>query len=127
MEIRDLLRLARSFEIGIRTRLENDVNDLSHIRAVFSTATIDGSVRLESPLDAAVIIHHEIRIVPLPTQLEPRSVLGSSSGENGPIVHIQPDLLSVGIEIEAAPHAAAKCHAEYLVPRRTEIRVTAQR
>src|SRR4051794_39918054 len=62
----DLLRsFAGCFKIGIRTGLKSDGNDLPHVGALLASSPIDTSIGLKVALDAAVVIHHEVGILPV--------------------------------------------------------------
>jgi hypothetical protein len=119
----DLLRsFAGGLEIGIRTRLKSHGNDLSHVGALLTSSPINRSIGLKVALQAAVVIHDEVWILPMSAELEPWSVVVSlSKSECRTVMHIQPDVLSVRIQIQSSTHAAAQGHAEDFMPRRTEV------
>ena len=48
-------------------------------------------------------------------------IVSLTKGEYGTVMHIEPDLLSIGIEIQSSTHAAAQPHSEDFMPRGTDI------
>src|SRR5579864_219739 len=62
---RVLRGLAGSFKIGIRAWLKGDGDDLSHVGALPAASAIDTSIGFKVALDAAVVIHDEVRILPV--------------------------------------------------------------
>ena len=52
-------------KIGIRTGLKSHGNDLSHVGVLLTSSAINSSIGFKVALDAAVIIHDEVGILPM--------------------------------------------------------------
>lgn len=117
-----LRSFAGCFKIRVRAGSQRHWHDLSHIRALLASAAINGSIRLEGALDTAVVIHDKIRILPVSAEFHPRPVIiPRAENEQRAVMHIEPDLLSVRVEIETSPHAPTQCHPENFVAGRAEV------
>jgi len=109
-------------EIGIGAGLKRHGNDLPEVGALLTSSAINRPIRLKIALETTVVLHDEVWILPMSAELEPRSVVVPlTKREDGSEVHIQPDLLAIGVEIQASAHAAAQGHAEDFVLWGTEI------
>jgi len=62
-------RVLRSFagclKIGIRAGLKSHGYDLPHVGPLLAASAINTSIRFKVALDAAVVIHDEVRILPV--------------------------------------------------------------
>src|SRR5215469_11491502 len=117
---------ARPFEVGIRARHERDGHDFSHVRAVAIVATINGSVGLKRARDAAVIVHDQIRVTPIPAELEAGVTVIYELRIPWPVVNIQMNRLSIGRKVEMLPHPTSQFHSEILAARSTDVSYTGQ-
>lgn len=120
--------LAGRLEIRVRARRQGDRSDLSGIRSVGVVSAIDSAVRVECAGDAAVIVGHDIAIAPLSSDLNSGATLRAQvSKEKRVIISVERDLFAVGIQADAAAHAASQSHAEDFAARGTEIGIATDR
>src|ERR1700757_2937701 len=90
-------------------------------------SSIDASVQIKCAMDAAVVVHLQIWISPMPAHLDARAVIGyKPSGQGGPVVHIKNDGFSVSGNGKVSTHAATKVHAKSFALGRAQVADTAQ-
>ena len=78
-----------------------------------AVAPIDSSILVKGAEDAAVVVHDDVWILPFSAELDGGPAVRSKvAQERRPIVHVQIDLLSVGIGADPAPHSATEVHSE---------------
>lgn len=106
--------LAGGLETGVGARNQRDGSDVTGIWLV-AVPPIYRCVGVKGAEDAAVIFCHDVGILPFSPELDRWAVVRSQvSEEHWPIVHVQIDLLSVGVGADAAPHSATEVHSEDL-------------
>lgn len=85
-------------------------------------AAVDATIGLKSIRYAAVIVHHQVWISPMPAEVETRTTVADELSRPGrPIIHVQMNGLSVRREIQMLLHAASQIHSELLSARSTQI------
>ena len=86
------------------------------------SSLVDAAIRGKSARNAAVIVHHNVGIVPLTSEFDTRTVIRSeTSEERRPVIHVEIDLFAVGVGADPASHSAAQVHPEDLAARRAQI------
>src|ERR1700749_3687893 len=81
----------------------------------------------ECSVDAAMVIHLQVRILPMSAEFNSWPVIGNkAAGPGWPVVHIERDRFAIRGKRQTTPHAAAEMHSEALSLRRTEVRETVQ-
>src|SRR5215471_11898465 len=104
--------LAGGLEVGIGAGDQRHRGDVARIWLV-AVASINSSVWVEGTGNAAVVVHDDVWILPLPAQLDRRTVIvRESAGKSGPVIHVETDLFAVGVGPDASPHASAEMHIE---------------
>ncbi len=83
---------------------------------------VNGAVVVEGTGDAAVIVHDDVGILPLAPEFDRRAVIRIQvSEEMGVVVHVQRNVLSVGVEADAAAHASTQLHVKNLATGRAKV------
>lgn len=119
--------LARRLEVGIGPGDKCHRGDVTGIRLI-AAAPIDTPVRVKGAGNAAVVVHDDVGILPLPSQFDRWTVIVCESAyEAGPVIHVQTDLFAVGVRADTTPHASSEMHVEGFSTRRTEIGGAADR
>jgi hypothetical protein len=109
-------RFARRLVLGIRTPYECYRNDFSHVWPIAAVSVINSSVRLEGPRDAAVIIHHQVGILPVAAELEARAGVIDEVGIPWPVVHVEVNSFAISRKIQVLSHTASHMQANVLSP-----------
>src|SRR5689334_5206836 len=76
---------------------------------------INRSISRKATADAAMIVHNDIRILPLSAELQVRAaVTDKLSVKCRPVIHVKADRFAIGGEIQVLAHAAAQVHPQSL-------------
>ncbi len=67
---------AGGFEIGVGTWREGDRDHFSNVGVVSVVIEENAAVGIEGPPDAAVIVHNDVRVVPLASEFDRGSIVG---------------------------------------------------
>ena len=85
-------------------------------------AAVDATIGLKSIRYAAVIVHHQVWISPVPAEIETGTTVANElPGPRRPIRHVEMNGFSVRREIQVLAHAAAEIHAQSFPAGRAKI------
>jgi hypothetical protein len=111
-----MCRFTRRLVLGIRTPYECYRNDFSHVWPIAAVSVINSSVGLEGPRDAAVVVHHQVGILPVAAELEARAGVLDEVGIPWPVVHVEVNSFAISREIQVLAHAASHMQANVFSP-----------
>src|SRR5258708_19736487 len=89
-------------------------------------ASVHTAIQLESPLDAGVVIHYEIGVLPVAFQFQAGSMVDDESSIPWPVVHVEMDLFAVSGKIQVLSHSSTHVHSKLFAARRAEVSIAAQ-
>lgn len=96
---------ARRFKVRIWPVRQHDWDNLAVVGVVRIVAAVHRGVGQKRPKNTALIVHHQIGVLPMTAQLDIGAMVPRKMWrEPGPVVHIEIDGLSVSREIQMWPH-----------------------
>src|SRR5216683_921139 len=117
-----VLPRTRRLKLRIRSIRQRSRHNFAIVRMIRIVAVVHATVGEKCPKNAAVIIHHQIRILPVPAQLQTRATVRNELPIEGwPVTHIEINGLPVSREVEMRPHAATEVEPKLLSTRGAEI------
>ena len=92
--------LTRPLKVGVRCVHQRNWDYLAIVRMARIMPAVHTTVRTECPKNAAIVIHHQIRILPVTAQLDTGAMIARKLCiQPGPVVHVEADGFPIGREV----------------------------
>src|ERR1700680_1217083 len=112
---------AGRLKLSGRALLESDRDNLGGVGPIALVAPVDAAIRLEGSREAAVVVHHQVGILPVAAQLQAGASIPAEEAPIRPVGHPKPDCFAVGRKIQMLSHVADQVEPEALSARSAEM------